>query len=85
MSVFEKFLSLWVALCILVGIGLGQLFPDAFQAIGAMEVACVICRCSPTSSPSPRKPAAPTSRVESSLHSSFKSEGGGKARPYLPK
>jgi ACR3 family arsenite transporter len=41
MSIFEKFLSLWVALCILVGIGLGQLFPDTFQAIGAMEVARV--------------------------------------------
>jgi ACR3 family arsenite transporter len=41
MSLFEKFLSLWVAFCILVGIGLGQLFPDAFQAIGAMEVANV--------------------------------------------
>jgi len=41
MSIFEKFLSLWVALCILAGIGLGQLFPDAFQAIGAMEVANV--------------------------------------------
>ncbi|MDP2261028.1 MAG: arsenical-resistance protein, partial [Caulobacter sp.] len=41
MSIFEKFLSLWVALCILAGIGLGQLFPGAFQAIGAMEVASV--------------------------------------------
>ena len=41
MSIFERFLSLWVALCILVGIGLGQLFPDAFRAIGAMEVASV--------------------------------------------
>ena len=29
MSVFERWLTLWVALCILVGIGLGQLFPGA--------------------------------------------------------
>ena len=41
MSVFERYLSLWVFLCIVLGIGLGQLFPGAFQAIGAMEVAQV--------------------------------------------
>ncbi|GAB4061986.1 ACR3 family arsenite efflux transporter [Uliginosibacterium sediminicola] len=41
MSVFERYLSLWVLLCILVGIALGQLFPAAFQAIGGLEVARV--------------------------------------------
>jgi ACR3 family arsenite transporter len=41
MSIFERFLTFWVALCIFAGIGLGQLLPDAFQAIGAMEVANV--------------------------------------------
>ena len=41
MSVFERYLSLWVFLCIVLGIGLGQLFPGAFKAIGAMEVAQV--------------------------------------------
>lgn len=41
MSVFERYLSLWVFLCIVLGIGLGQLFPGAFQAIGAMGVAQV--------------------------------------------
>jgi ACR3 family arsenite transporter len=41
MSTFERFLTFWVALCIVVGIGLGQLLPDAFRAIGAMEVANV--------------------------------------------
>ena len=41
MSIFERFLTFWVALCIVAGIGLGQLLPDAFQAIGAMEVANV--------------------------------------------
>ncbi len=41
MSLFERYLSLWVAACIAVGIGLGQLFPDAFIALGAMEVAQV--------------------------------------------
>ena len=39
MSVFERYLTVWVALCILVGIVLGQLFPDAFQAVGNIEVA----------------------------------------------
>ena len=41
MSLFERFLSAWVALCIVVGIALGQLFPGLFQAIGRMEVAQV--------------------------------------------
>jgi len=41
MSVFERYLSLWVALCIVAGIGLGQLFPGLFQAIGRLEVAQV--------------------------------------------
>lgn len=38
---FERYLTAWVALCILVGIGLGQGLPELFKAIGAMEVAKV--------------------------------------------
>jgi ACR3 family arsenite transporter len=41
MNVFERFLSLWVALCIVVGIGLGHLLPGAFQFFGGLEVAQV--------------------------------------------
>jgi ACR3 family arsenite transporter len=41
MNVFERFLTLWVFLCIVVGIALGQLFPAVFQAIGGMEFAKV--------------------------------------------
>jgi ACR3 family arsenite transporter len=41
MSVFERFLSLWVFLCIVAGIALGQWLPGVFQAIGRMEVAQV--------------------------------------------
>ncbi|HEY8579003.1 MAG TPA: ACR3 family arsenite efflux transporter [Beijerinckiaceae bacterium] len=41
MSVFERYLTLWVFLCIVVGVGLGQLAPGAFQAIAALEVAKV--------------------------------------------
>ena len=41
MSVFERYLTVWVALCIVAGIALGQLFPNLFQAIGRMEVAQV--------------------------------------------
>ena len=41
MSVFERFLTLWVFLCIVTGIALGQFFPDLFQAVGRMEVAKV--------------------------------------------
>ena len=41
MSVFERYLSLWVALCIVAGIALGQFLPGVFQAIARMEVAQV--------------------------------------------
>lgn len=41
MSFFERYLTVWVLLCIVVGIGLGQLAPAPFQAIGRMEVAQV--------------------------------------------
>ncbi len=41
MSVFERYLTLWVLLCILAGIALGQLAPGVFQAIGGIEVAQV--------------------------------------------
>jgi len=41
MSVFERYLTVWVFLCIVVGIALGQFFPSVFQAVGAMEVAQV--------------------------------------------
>ncbi len=38
---FERYLTVWVALCIVAGIALGKLLPDVFQAIAAMEVAKV--------------------------------------------
>ncbi len=38
---FERFLSLWVFLCIVAGIALGHWFPAPFQSIGRMEVAQV--------------------------------------------
>ena len=41
MSIFERYLTLWVAACIIVGVALGHLFPPVFQAIGGMEVARV--------------------------------------------
>ena len=41
MSAFERYLTLWVGLCIVLGIGLGQFFPGVFQAIGAAEIAQV--------------------------------------------
>ncbi|MCP2775300.1 arsenical-resistance protein, partial [Salmonella enterica subsp. enterica serovar Typhimurium] len=37
-SFFERYLTLWVALCIAVGIGLGHLFPELFALIAAAEV-----------------------------------------------
>ncbi|MDD3380732.1 MAG: ACR3 family arsenite efflux transporter [Rugosibacter sp.] len=41
MSRFERYLTVWVFICIAAGIGLGQIFPAVFQAIGHMEVAHV--------------------------------------------
>ena len=41
MSVFERYLTVWVLLCIVAGIGLGQMQPELFQAIGRMEIAQV--------------------------------------------
>jgi ACR3 family arsenite transporter len=41
MNRFERYLSLWVFLCIVAGIVLGKVFPELFRAIGAMEIAQV--------------------------------------------
>ena len=41
MSTFERYLTVWVGLCIAVGIALGQFFPSVFQTIGAAEIAQV--------------------------------------------
>jgi ACR3 family arsenite transporter len=41
LSTFERYLTVWVFLCIVAGITLGQLIPGPFQALGRMEVAQV--------------------------------------------
>jgi arsenite transporter len=41
MNIFERYLTLWVLLCIVAGIALGHFFAPAFATIGAMEVAHV--------------------------------------------
>ena len=41
MGLFERYLTLWVALCIVVGTGLGHSLPDIFTSLGRMEVAKV--------------------------------------------
>ena len=40
-SFFERYLTVWVALCIVAGVTLGQLFPRLFHAVAALEVAKV--------------------------------------------
>ena len=37
MSIFERYLTVWVGLCIVVGIALGKAFPSLFQAIGVRD------------------------------------------------
>ncbi|MBK9160671.1 MAG: ACR3 family arsenite efflux transporter [Nitrosomonadales bacterium] len=41
MNLFERYLTLWVASCIFIGVLLGELLPEAFHAIAALEVAKV--------------------------------------------
>ncbi len=41
MNAFERYLTLWVFACIVVGTAAGHYFPDLFQAIGRMELARV--------------------------------------------
>jgi arsenite transporter len=41
MSTFERYLTVWVGLCIVAGIALGQLIPTVFEAISTLEIARV--------------------------------------------
>ena len=41
MNVFERFLTFWVALCIIVGIALGQMLPRVFHTLGDATIAQV--------------------------------------------
>lgn len=41
MNLFERYLTLWVALCIVLGVALGQWLPGVFQAVARLEVAQV--------------------------------------------
>ncbi|PJB73306.1 MAG: arsenical-resistance protein [Alphaproteobacteria bacterium CG_4_9_14_3_um_filter_47_13] len=41
LGIFERYLSLWVGLCIAGGVGLGLLVPQAFQTIASLEYASV--------------------------------------------
>jgi len=41
MNAFERYLTVWVALCIVAGVVIGQMFPAPIRAIGALEVARV--------------------------------------------
>ncbi|HKI61409.1 MAG TPA: ACR3 family arsenite efflux transporter [Mariprofundaceae bacterium] len=39
MGIFARYLTVWVFLCIIAGIGLGKIFPPVFHALGGMEMA----------------------------------------------
>lgn len=39
MNLFERYLTIWVGLCIVIGIVLGDGFPYFFQAIATMSIA----------------------------------------------
>ena len=41
MSVFERYLTLWVFLCIVIGVALGQVMPAPFHWLGSLEIAKV--------------------------------------------
>ena len=41
MGIFERFLTLWVGLCIVAGVALGNLIPGTFELIAGIEYAHV--------------------------------------------
>ncbi|MCB1672327.1 MAG: arsenical-resistance protein, partial [Pseudomonadales bacterium] len=41
LGVFARYLSLWIALCISAGVGLGAVMPGVFQFVAGLEVASV--------------------------------------------
>jgi ACR3 family arsenite transporter len=41
MGIFERYLTVWVGLGIMAGVGLGLAVPGAFEAVAAMEIAQV--------------------------------------------
>ena len=41
MGLFERYLSVWVGLCILAGVALGNVLPQVFEALAGVEVARV--------------------------------------------
>ena len=41
MNLFERYLTVWVGLCIITGVVLGQFLPGVFQAIASLEIAKV--------------------------------------------
>ena len=41
MSIFERYLTLWVAICIVIGIAAGHFLPGFFQGLGGLEIAQV--------------------------------------------
>jgi len=41
LGIFERYLSIWVALCIVAGIALGSLFPALFEVLASLEYASV--------------------------------------------
>ena len=41
MNLFERYLTVWVFLCIIIGVALGQLIPAPFQWLGGLEIAHV--------------------------------------------
>ncbi|MDP1933048.1 MAG: arsenical-resistance protein, partial [Gammaproteobacteria bacterium] len=41
LSPFERYLSVWVFICIVVGLSLGNLLPDVFQMLAGLEYGSV--------------------------------------------
>ncbi len=37
MNIFERYLSVWVALCMVLGVGIGKLFPELVEAFRSLE------------------------------------------------
>ena len=41
MGLFERYLSVWVGLCILAGVALGNVLPQVFEALAGVELSLI--------------------------------------------
>jgi len=79
-NLFERWLTLWVLLCIAAGIVLGQALPGPVRALGAMEVARVNL---PVAGLMSDRPAAEVNRALGGLNAAARELGSPLNSPFM--